>query len=635
MCGITGIVAFTGEGRKYIDHLPGATDRLKLRGPDGGGTFRKDNIGLGHRRLSIIDVTEGGSQPMHDDSGRYTIVFNGEIFNFPYLREALAAKGATFQSHSDTEVLLKLYIDEREKCLSKLNGFFAFAIYDQVEKSLFVARDRMGIKPLLIYQDEDKLIFASEMKALLNFGIPKELDYVSLQNYLQLNYIPGPASILKGVRKLVPGSYLFIKGNKIQEEKFYDIPYNKANGKAPAGDDYTKQQQKLVTLLDESVQRRLISDVPLGAFLSGGIDSSVIVALASRHTKHLNTFSIGYKDEPYFDETKYANLVAKRYNTNHTVFSLSNDDLYNDLFHVLDYLDEPFADSSALAVNILSRHTREKVTVALSGDGADEMFGGYNKHMGEFKARQKSMAAAAVKALHPVWEALPKSRNTPGGNIIRQLHRFSKGMRLSAKDRYWRWCSFADEDQASSLLSAKSRSKVNNAQYSQRRSETLRFIREDGDMNDVFYTDMHLVLQNDMLTKVDSMSMANSLEVRVPFLDYTVVDFAFNLPVAYKVDGKMKKKIVQDAFRDLLPAELYNRPKHGFEVPLLKWFRSSLRTLITDDLLKDEFIEAQGIFDVAEIRKLKQKLFSDNPEDVHARIWGLIVFQYWWKKYFL
>jgi asparagine synthase (glutamine-hydrolysing) len=373
--------------------------------------------------------------------------------------------------------------------------------------------------------------------------------------------------------------------------------------------------------------------VPLGAFLSGGIDSSVIVALASRHTQHLNTFSIGYRDEPFFDETRYANLVAKKYKTNHTVFSLSNEDLYEHLFDMLDYTDEPFADSSALAVYILSKKTRKRVTVALSGDGADELFAGYNKHLGEYRVREGGLLAGAVKTLQPLWEALPKSRNSRFGNKIRQLQKFAEGMHKTDKERYWRFCTFSDEESARSLLSGKSLALADEQAFEERKSNILKYLEEDGNFNEFLYTDMHLVLPNDMLTKVDLMSMAHGLEIRVPFLDYTVVNFAFSLPAEFKVDGAMKKRIVQDAFRNLLPKELYNRPKQGFEVPLLKWLRNELQPLINNDLLKDEFIEQQGLFSVNSIRELKEKLFSSNPEDVHARIWGLLVFQYWWKKY--
>lgn len=484
-----------------------------------------------------------------------------------------------------------------------------------------------------MYRDEDKLVFASEMKSLLAFGIPRRLDYASLYEYLQLNYIPAPASIFKGVKKLMPGQYFTVtKAGEVTVKRWYKIPYDEKKAKNnPLS--YEDQQKQLVSLMDEAVQRRMIADVPLGAFLSGGIDSSAIVALASRHTKQLNTFSIGYKDEPFFDETKYAKLVADKYKTNHTVFSLTNNDLYEHLFRALDYIDEPFADSSALAVNILSYYTRQKVTVALSGDGADELFAGYNKHMAEYKVRQGGFVAETVTALLPLWEMMPKSRNSALGNRIRQFQRFGEGMNLSAKDRYWRWASFATEEDAKSLLSGKSKRILSKDVYKKRRQKILNHLSQKGDINEVLLTDMQLVLPNDMLTKVDMMSMANSLEVRTPFLDYKVVNFAFSLPQSSKIDGGMKKKIVQDAFREMLPPELYKRPKHGFEVPLLKWFQNELKPMIVDDLLSDSFIEAQGVFNVKEIQRLKAQLFSNNPGDIHARIWALVVFQHWWKKW--
>jgi asparagine synthase (glutamine-hydrolysing) len=571
---------------------------------------------------------------MTDAAGRYTIIFNGEIFNFRELRQKLVKKGYTFHSQTDTEVILQLYITEGRGFLKKLNGFFSLAIYDKEEDSLFIARDRMGVKPLLVYRDEDKMLFGSEMKALMALGVPRKLDYAALSHYLQLNYIPGPATIFKGVKKLLPGHYLYIKGEKVVRKAWYRIPYDPkkvAKNKLT----YEQQQQKLVELMDESVARRLVADVPLGSFLSGGIDSSVITALAARHTPHLNTFSIGFRDEPFFDETKYANLVAKMHKTNHTVFSLTNQDLYDHIFDVLNYIDEPFADSSALAVYILSKRTREKVTVALSGDGADELFAGYNKHMAEWQVRRGGPKAEAVAGLGILWELLPKSRNSFIGNKVRQFQRFSRGMSSGPKDRYWDWASLASEQDARSLLSAASKRKVGKKLVEKRRKDILQHLRADGDLNEVLLTDMNLVLPYDMNAKVDLMSMANSLEVRSPFLDVNVVNFAFSLPVESKIDAKIKKKIVQDAFRPMLPEELYKRPKHGFEVPLLKWFRNELRPLIEDDLLSDAFIESQGIFDVDAIRRLKVQLFSRNPGDVHARIWALIVFQHWWKKWMM
>lgn len=635
MCGIAGLYHFQKQAEEFKGAFDKAGAALSKRGPDNLDRRYLGHVGLLHARLSILDTTMAGAQPMSDNEDRYTIVFNGEIYNYQELKaKYLADKGIDFHSTSDTEVLLYLYKDLGKEMLQELNGFFAFAIYDKQDGSLFIARDRMGIKPLLIYRDADQVIFASEMKALLSFPIKRELDPVALRMYLQLNYTPAPLTMLKRVSKLDAGSYMTISAKgEVHMDKFYTIP--RTYSTQPYSKGYEQAKTELIGLLDASVQKRLISDVPLGAFLSGGIDSSAIVALATRHTPHINTFSIGYKDEPFFDETYYAELVAKKFGTQHTTFSLSNNDLYEHLFDILDYLDEPFADSSAIAVYILCKQTRQKATVALSGDGADEMFGGYNKHYAEYKALQGSVVNELVKASGPVLGMLPKSRNSKVGNLFRQLDRFATGMRMTPAERYWRWCAFIDEDEALDLLGDNVRQLAvkQNGIYKNIKETILAVTGEDACLNDVLYTDMHLVLQNDMLTKVDLMSMANSLEVRVPFLDHNVVDFAFSLPDDMKVFKGFKKRIVKDAFKDILPEELYTRPKHGFEVPLLKWFRGDLRSLIEDDLLNDKFIEAQGVFDPLAIKQLKAQLFSNDPGEVHARIWGLIVFQYWWKKY--
>jgi len=624
MCGITGIIAFNEKGKQQLHKINASVKTLEKRGPDGEGVFIHNNVALGHRRLSIIDTSNAAAQPFTDNSGRYTIIFNGEFFNFKEHRDSLIKKGIQFRSSSDTEVLLYLYIEYGTACLEKINGFFSFAVYDNQTQDLFIARDRYGIKPLLVYQDENTFVFASEMKALLAFDIPRRIDPESLYTYLQLNYIPAPASIFKNVSKVEPGHFVIVKNGEVKKQSYYQIPYLEHLTYSP---DYISAQKKLALLLEESVQKRLIADVPLGCFLSGGIDSSVIAALAARHTSHLKTFSIGYKDEPLFDETHYAELVAKKHKTDHTVFSLSNEDLFGNLYNVLDYLDEPFADSSGLAVHILSMYTRKNVTVALSGDGADELFGGYNKHAAELKMRNNKMLAPLIGITNPLWKALPKSRNSAFGNKFRQLEKLSAGAGLSQQARYWKWAGYADEK----IISALFKTKIDNTTYNNRKSSLLKYINDD--FNSVLLTDMHLVLQNDMLAKVDSMSMANSLEVRVPFLDYNVVDFAFGLPSEYKISNKGRKLILKDAFRSELPEELFNRGKHGFEVPLLKWFRTDLKSMITDDLLSEDLVAEQGLFNYEEIKKLLEQLFSSDPGDSAARIWGLIVFQYWWKKY--
>jgi asparagine synthase (glutamine-hydrolysing) len=629
MCGITGIFAFNLVGKFNKIHVTQATISLEKRGPDFQDIYIDEWVGLGHRRLSIIDTSSVSNQPMWDEQKRYCIVFNGEIFNYRDLRHQLTDKGITFFSEGDTEVLLKLYIHEKEKCLTKLNGFFSFCIYDKVEQTFFVARDRYGIKPLLYCFDEDKFIFASEMKSVIQYGIDRTIDYDALYTYLQLNYIPAPATIFKTVRKLSPGHYLKVKRQDLQEHRYYEIPYDRNN---LSDISYEDAQEKLRNLLDASVRRRLVADVPLGAFLSGGIDSSIITGIARKYKSDLHTFSIGFRDEKFFDETHYANLVAKHFNTNHTVFSLSNSDLYENLHSVLSYIDEPFADSSAIAVSILSKQTRKHATVALSGDGADELLAGYNKHSAFYKVLNKGWKENAVNALEPLWNVLPKSRNNALGNRIRQFERFAKGSKLTSRERYWQWAGYAGESEALTLLHEDKRSLVTD-QYRKLKEHLLSTLPQTETINDILLTDTRLVLPYDMLTKVDLMSMSCSLEVRVPFLDYELVNFLFSLPASYKIEGGSRKRLLRDAYRDMLPKELYNRPKKGFEVPLLKWFRHEMKALILDDLLSDSLIKEQGIFDLIEIQKLKKKLFSSDPGDIHARIWALIVFQNWWKKY--
>ena len=640
MCGIVGIIS---SNQKELSKIATAIRTLSKRGPDNRSTVKFENLSLGHARLSIIDTSKSANQPFTDVSGRYTIVFNGEIYNYQELKQELVETGISFISNSDTEVLLYLYIKYGKESLDKLNGFFAFSIFDKQDNSLFVARDRMGIKPLLYYFDGEKFIFASELKAILTFNIKKDIDKISLFNYLQFNYIPTHNSIIEGVKKLKPGHFIFIENinklpKEINEKLYYEIPSNQEVTIHTSAMNYEKSQDMLRNLLDDAVQKRLVSDVPVGTFLSGGVDSSIISLLAKKHKSDLQTFSIGFKDEPFFDETIYANAVAKKIGTQHHVFSLTNNDLYEDLDNILDYIDEPFADSSAIAVYLLSKRTKEHVTVALSGDGADEMFSGYNKHMAEYKSRHPGIKESLVKAGYPIWRNLPKSRNSKLTNINRQLYKFSLGSKLTNKLRYWSWASIISEEKANYLLKEElifnpQRISDTAFEYKKRKEDLLKDIRRDGDINDVLYTDMRMVLTNDMLRKVDAMSMANSLEVRTPFLDHRLVNFAFSLPVAFKINPNMKKKILQDTFRSELPEEIYKRPKHGFEVPLLSWFRNELRSKIEDDLLNDDFIEQQGIFNVTATRNLKKQLFSNNPEDVQATIWSLIVFNTWWKKY--
>jgi asparagine synthase (glutamine-hydrolysing) len=628
MCGIVGVVALTERGQTWLDRLEAATERLALRGPDHGAVCRDRNVGLGHRRLAVIDTSSAANQPMSDESGRYTIVYNGEIYNFRALRDALVASGKRPRTHSDSEVVLSLFADEGPSMLHKLNGFFAFAIYDRQERSLFLARDRLGIKPLLTYQDDDVLIFASELKAILSFPIRRKLDDVSLFQYLQLSYVPAPHSMLKGVRKLEPGCMLTVRDGAVRAERYYSVP-------APVETttlSYPDAQRRLTRVLESAVAKQLVSDVPLGAFLSGGLDSTIVAALAARHKPDLETYAIGFPDQPLYDESEDAAAAARALGVRHTTFPVTDDELYRHLFDVLDYTDEPFADSSALAVYILSRYTRRHVTVALSGDGADELFGGYNKHLAETIARRSRVRSTVVRAASPLWRSLPRSRESAFGDSVRRLDRFARRAALPPQERYWAWCSFTDEDAARLALSDAVRARVvDSREYLARKHQCTRWIDGRG-INDVLYADVALVLPNDMLKKVDAMSMANGLEVRVPFLDHEVVEYAFSLPSHFKIDGGVRKRVLRDAFRGVLPESVLRKRKHGFEVPLMQWFRSHLRTLIRDDLLSRDFVEEQGIFDADEIRALVDRLYSERPGDIAPQVWSLVVFQYWWKR---
>ena len=629
MCGIAGAYSFKN---KLVEQqcLQNAATSLNKRGPDNQHFVTIGKASLVHARLSIIDTSVAANQPIYDITQRYAIIFNGEIFNYQSVRDELLQKGVQFKTHSDTEVLLYAYIHFGESFLHKLNGFFAFAIHDKQEDTLFIACDRFGIKPLYYYSDDDFFFFGSELKNILQFPIKKEIDWSAVSLYFQMNYIPGKNAIFKNIQRLEPGQQLSIRNNNIEIKRWYNIPYNALNAEQNQL-SYEEQKKKLLALMDDSVRLRLIADVPLGAFLSGGIDSSVVTAMASRHTPHLNTFSIGFESNAFFDETPYANLVAKHFKTNHTVFKLKNDDLFESLHELLDYSDEPFADSSALLVNILSKFTRQHVTVALSGDAGDELFAGYNKHYGEWQMRNNSWQASIIHLLQPVWEKLPKSRSGNIANKIRQLERFAKGMDLKPAERWWQWCCINDTNYVEQLIGDKADLSI--TEMIKIRQQYASLVQYDGTLNDCLLADVNMVLPYDMLTKVDRMSMRNSLEVRVPFLDYRIVEFAFSLPVSSKINGNMKKKIVQDAFREVLPNELYNRPKKGFEVPLLQWFRTDLKDKILNDWLSDEYIQQQGVFNINTIQQLKLQLFSNNPGDVHAQIWALIVFQNFWRKY--
>lgn len=628
MCGILGAYFFN-QNTLSEEKFYKALDTLHFRGPDAKGLFYSYPVVLGQTRLSILDTSTKAHQPFWSTDKRYVIVYNGEIFNFLTLKTELIQQGITFETQSDTEVLLHLLIQYKEAAIPKLNGFFAFAFYDTHSKELILARDRFGVKPLWIYQDKDTILFASELKALLALDIPKKINTTHLWTYFQLNYFPPNTSILEKCSKFKAGHYvkIHLSHPSFEPKSYYTIPIPDYTQVHVSETDYLKQQKELAYLLEDAVQKRLIADVPLGVFLSGGIDSSVITALASKHQKHLLTFSIGF-DNPVYDETEYALAVSKKCNTEHTVFKVSYQDLLDNVFKVLSYLDEPFADASALNFYILSQHTRKKATVALSGDGADEVMGGYMKHLGEYKARQNTLVNRLLKGFYPVLRHLPSNRNHALTRKIWQIQKYSQGLTQDYTERYWQWCSVLSDTQRNNLL--------NSTLYPKDlaiKQEYTQYLHPHSGIQDVLYADMHLTLQGDMLTKVDLMSMANSLEVRTPFLDYRVVDFAFKLPSETKIYKNYRKRIVQDTFKSILPPELYHRKKQGFEVPLRDFFIGELASYIQKSVLDKEWIEHQGIFNFDALKELYATIQQGKNGKEDWTLWAVLVFDYWYKKY--
>lgn len=602
--------------------MEASLQKLARRGPDFSKQVEVGSWLFGHARLSILDTSTAAHQPIADESGRYWLVFNGEIYNFKEIRDKLRAKGFSFSSSGDTEVLLKGLVAWGEDLLPLLNGFFAFAFYDAQKEDLLLVRDRMGIKPLWYSQNKGGFFFASEQKALYPYGVAKELNPLSLRMYFRMGYIPGAAGVFKEVYQLLPGHLMRVRNGKpSQPTAWYRLPETRT-GFLFQPNSWNEACHQVRELTEAAVRDRLVSDVPLGSFLSGGIDSSVVVAAASQYTDNLHTFSIGFKDQPYFDETRYAEEVALKFNTNHRVFSLSSHDLLAEVDHMLDYLDMPFGDSSALPVYILSKETSKHVTVALSGDGGDELFSGYHKHRGEWLARKHKNKLAALQWMLPILNLLPSSRHSSLGNKIRQMKKLLKAGTLSPFERYRLLAGVGLDRWPEQLLRAP-------AALEEERNFLLDLLGDfpnPGSLNDVLRADLSMVLPYDMLTKVDLMSMAHSLEVRVPLLDYRLVDFVHSLPQAFKMDGRQKKKLLIAAFSDLLPEAVYNRPKKGFEVPLLDWFRGPMeqRLKTTLDLEK---IEAQGILNAKPVANLLDRLHAPNPGELHFKLWTLIVWQ--------
>ncbi len=646
MCGICGKISLN-DASVNEGLLRKMSLAMAYRGPDDAGIYlsrvsetngRTPRVGFGHQRLSIIDLSQNGQQPMCNEDGTIWITYNGEIYNFKSLRTRLINKGHKFKSDTDTEVIIHQYEEEGVEAVKQLNGMFAFALWDTRKDFFWLCRDRVGIKPAVYYWDGDKFLFASEIKSLLcDDTIDKEIDPVALQLYLAFSYIPAPYTIYKHIKKIEPGHSLTLQKGGLEIKRYWDTArrINPEISRLGFKAQEVYYKRAVYDTLANAVNDRMIADVPLGAFLSGGIDSSVIVALMARQsTAPVKTFSIGFKNAAMFDETGYSREVANLYHTEHHEFKLDYSDMLDVLDDVLMMFDEPFSDSSAIPAFVVSRETRKHVTVALSGDGGDELFAGYRSYLGEYWARYYAAIPSFLRErfLDRFVNSLPDSRDTLTGEYTRRLKKLvnsSKG-------------SFAARVKAlKEIMPADLRKQVLFDNWWDHDTEladpalehTQKFLQGyTGDrLNRILYSDLKDSLPGDMLNKVDWMSMRNSLEVRVPFLDHRVVDLAFSMPGKLKLHRGKTKYILKETFKDILPTSLYNRPKAGFEVPISQWLKTDLNFLIHEYLARER-IEAQGIFHYTVIEDLIQKHMS-NRTDTSWMLWNLIVFQHWYRMY--
>jgi asparagine synthase (glutamine-hydrolysing) len=631
MCGICGIVAPSGlqPASELVDAMCGT---IVHRGPDDQGTYVRDGVALGMRRLSIIDL-EGGHQPIHNEDESAWIVFNGEIYNYRALREELSRAGHRMYTHSDTEVVLHAYEQWGEGFLARLNGMFGLAIWDRRKRVLLLARDRLGIKPMHYIRLGQRLLFASEIKALLaDPAMPREVDPVALADYLALEFVPTPRSILRGVRKVPPGHYLTWRqaDGDLLVQRYWDVGIEASE---TAGDlpDLDSCATSLHAALKEAVRKELVADVPVGVFLSGGIDSSAVAAMMSELTPgNVNSFSIGFED-PSFDESSYARLVARHLRTTHRELMLEPRMLLDLVPTITESLDEPMADASIIPTYLLSKFTRQHVKVALGGDGGDELFAGYptlqaHRLAGYYGRLPPFLRNTVVPALV---DRLPVSMDNISFDF--KARRFVGSACLPVGERHLRWMGSFTPDETCGLLMPDVAEQLAAPPGAVALTDHLadRELREP--LNQVLHLDMKLYLENDILVKLDRASMMASLEARVPVLNVDFVEHVLRLPLSVKLHGWRSKYILKRAMRGVLPDAVLDRPKKGFGIPIAKWFRGPLRELLLDVLAEDR-LRQQGYFQPEVVRRLIQDHLAGR-RDNRKQLWTLFIFQRWHESY--
>lgn len=625
MCGICGKVYFNQECAVTERELLQMSRVLAHRGPDGEGIWRDGPVGLAHRRLAIIDLRAVAGQPMCNEDGSIWITFNGEIYNFKELREELTQRGHVFQTNSDTEVIVHAYEEYGRNCLEKLRGMFAFGIWDGRSRTLFLARDRLGKKPLFYYVGRDRFLFGSEIKALLTDpDVPAQPDPVALDHFLALHYIPSPLTAFEGIRKLPPAHWLEVRDGHVQLDRYWKLRYT---------------PKRTITLpdaiaelrwrLQEAVHLRLMSDVPLGVFLSGGIDSSAVVAcMAQEMAQPVQTFAVGF-EEASFDERPFAYVVAAHYGTQHTEL-LVKAPVADILPRLIWHYDEPFGDASAVPSYAIANLTRQHVTVVLNGDGGDENFAGYDRYITDRRARYGDMVPLWVRQqLASALQRFPESwrRHQP----LRKLARVTAAMAKIPERRYMLWGRDSALDDRRTLYTEAFRSVVEQSDPEGLFAEIFSQSDAEDCTDAVLDADVNLYLADDLLVKMDRATMAHSLEARSPFLDHIFMEFSASLPAALKLSGKQKKRILKAALRGMLPDIILDRPKMGFSVPLARWFRRDLREMAHDILLSPR-ARQRGYFEPNAISTMLAE-HGRGQNDYAEDLWDLLVLELWHRTF--
>lgn len=598
------------------------------RGPDDEGYYFDNKVALGMRRLSIIDLTTG-HQPIPNEEKTIWVIFNGEIYNYLELRSNLIQKGHTFSTNSDTEVIVHLYEDEGEDFVQKLNGMFSIAIWDKKNCKLILVRDRLGIKPLHYLKLNKQFIFSSEIKSILKTNYQREIDLNALSQYFTFEYIPAPTTIFKGIKKLLPGYMIILQDNKIVTKSYWDIKneYGCDREKLKNENYYIEEIHKR---LKDSVRKRLISDVPLGVFLSGGIDSSSITSLMSEVApSKIKTFSIGFREKS-FNELKYAKKVADYFHTDHHEFVVESS-LVKKLIPVLiQYLDEPLADASIIPTYIISRLARKYVKVALSGEGGDELFAGYDTYKAYQVARlyRKVPKLLRNNIIKKIIYSLPASKKRLSFEF--KAKKFISGIDYPPEISNFIWWGAYTPSEKEKLFTPEMKSSIEEEPFLPISSH-LKNCQAKSIIDKLGYLHLKLYLQDDLLTKVDRLSMANSLEIRVPFLDHTFVLFANSIPPSLKLKGLTTKYIFKKTMSKILPPEISNRKKIGFDIPLGIWIKNELKEFV-GDVLSSSNLNKHDFFNQAYVDHLLNEHFR-GTHNHRQLLWPLIVFQFWYNYY--